>query len=384
VGRRAADFLGNYTDERPFLVKVSFHRPHSPYDPPQRVLDKVSVDDLPPLITGTNWDALYDQTQTPSDECGPSNADAWCGRMPDNETVMARRCYLASVMFVDEQVGLIYDTLKKRGLLENTYIMWTADHGDGQGDHFHWRKGFPYEFSAHVPMLMRWPESDAAQVKMPRGTVLDNVVTELRDVFHTAVDVANASHLIPAGHFLPTDGKSMRCLLRDPSGQACDYAVNPGPWRQWIDMEHSTVYNETVHWNALTDGKMKYIFRAFFGDEQLFNLTADPYEQTDLAADPAYATVLGVWRQRLVAQFERENRGPDWVKDGKLQQRTQGQTYSPNYPHPTPVPGDGIVIASNGASNDRWECAALEKQAGVMRLDTDDGNATNLCMEAGG
>jgi hypothetical protein len=41
-------------------------------------------------------------------------------------------------------------------------------------------------------------------------------------------------------------------------------------------MEHSNVYNETVHWNALTDGKMKYIFRAYFPDELLFNLTADP------------------------------------------------------------------------------------------------------------
>ncbi len=67
----------------------------------------------------------------------------------------------------------------------------------------------------------------------------------------------------------------MLCLLRDPTGSRCDYPPNPGPWRSWIDMEHNTCYNLTNHWSALTDGRMKYIFRAWKGDEQLFNLTAD-------------------------------------------------------------------------------------------------------------
>ena len=40
-----------------------------------------------------------------------------------------------------EQMGLIYETLVQTSLLESTFILWTSDHGDGQGDHFHWRKG---------------------------------------------------------------------------------------------------------------------------------------------------------------------------------------------------------------------------------------------------
>lgn len=51
---------------------------------------------------------------------------------------------------------------------------------------------------------------------------------------------------------------------------------NPGPWRAYLDLEHSNVYNETVHWNALTDGVMKYVFNAFYPSEMLFNLSADP------------------------------------------------------------------------------------------------------------
>ena len=125
-----------------------------------------------------------------------------------NDTALSRRAYLASVAFVDEQVGRIYAALEETGQLENTFIIWTADHGDGQGDMYHWRKGYPYEFSAHVPMLLRWPANwEAAQPEplgVQRGTVLQPpIVTELRDVFHTVVDAAGvasnaSSRLVPS------------------------------------------------------------------------------------------------------------------------------------------------------------------------------------------
>mmetsp|Transcript_45911 Transcript_45911/g.120372 ORF Transcript_45911/g.120372 Transcript_45911/m.120372 type:complete len:204 (+) Transcript_45911:845-1456(+) len=191
-------------------------------------------------------------------------------------------------------------------------------------------------------MLMRWPEAWAASrtaprraVSMARGAVVQPpIVTELRDIFHTIVDIAGladaTAQLPPA--FDASDGKSMLCLLTDPSGSQCDYAPNPGPWRAWIDLEHSTCYNETNHWSALTDGRLKYVYRAWDGGDQLFNLTQDPYEATDLAVLPEYADVVAHWRRRMVDQFEAEGRGPDWVQHAQLMVRPNGQTYSPNYP----------------------------------------------------
>ncbi len=258
-------------------------------------------------------------------------------------------------MFVDQQIGAILNALNATGQMENTFILWTADHADGQGDHYHWRKGYPYEFSAHVPMLLRWPESYASSVKIKRGTVITNLVSELRDVLHTMVHAAGAEAQVPAGHFQPQDGKSLLCLLSDPTGHVCNYKINPGPWRKYLDLEHSTVYNNSVHWNALTDGEIKYVFNAYFPSEQLFNLTADPNELTDMSQDPQHAALLDYWRNRLVKQFERENRGPDWVKNGTLQRRVQGQTYGPNFPQgPVPAAGDGLVPLPNGSPNDCW------------------------------
>ena len=130
-------------------------------------------------------------------------------------------------------------------------------------------------------MLLRWPERWAqsraklGHLLIPRGSVVEPpIVTELRDVFHTLVDAAGLASGAPSWAqppFDPTDGKSMLCLLTDPTGTRCEYAPNPGPWRQYLDLEHSTCYNETNHWNALTnetnhwnaltDGLIKYVHR---------------------------------------------------------------------------------------------------------------------------
>jgi len=342
LGRQVESFILNYNDSRPFFIKASFHRPHSPYDPPARILNKTLATDLPPIITGEIWDEMF---RDPA-KCG-SEVDAWCGEMPADNVVMSRRSYHASISFVDENIGLILKALKTKRFWENTFILFTADHGDGQSDHWHWRKGYPYEFSAHVPMLVRWPESMESQVKMKRGST-SSFVVELRDILPTFLSVAG---ITPPPRMV--DGQSLTCLLADPGGKSCN-------WRQWLDLEHSTCYNASNHWNALTDGKMKYIFNAQFATEQLFNLTSDPGERAELSKNPNYKSELELWRGRMVAQFEREQRGVNWVQNGKLVARPKGQTYGPNYPKgPPPLVGSRLLLKSSSnqlAPAQEWQC----------------------------
>ena len=106
----------------------------------------------------------------------------------------------------------------------------------------------------------------------------------------------------------------------------------PGPWRKSLDMEHNICYNSSNHWSAITNGRMKYVYRATFGDEQLFDLSADPTETIDVSSDVDHQSVLLQYRKEMIAQFVREERGEGWVKNGELVRRTQGTTYSPNYP----------------------------------------------------
>jgi arylsulfatase len=303
TGDRAVDFLEKYDGAQPFMVKVSFARPHSPYDPPKRFMDLYNEDDMPAPAVG-EWAARY----APHGE--PPKPSLWHGDLGVQQAKKSRRGYYGSVTFIDEQIGRILAVLKKRGWYDNTLIIFFADHGDMLGDQNLWRKTYAYEGSANIPMLLRWPK--AMGMDYQRGKTLLQPV-ELRDVLPTFLDVAGA----PIPNHL--DGKSMLDLVRG----------NTQNWHPFIDLEHSMCYSKD-HWNALTDGKIKYIYHAFDGREQLFDLTTDPHELHDLAAEPAHSDKLHQWRQRMIEHLS--ERGEEFVRDGKLTIRKKRLLYSPNFP----------------------------------------------------
>jgi len=99
--------------------------------------------------------------------------------------------------------------------------------------------------------------------------------------------------------------------------------------RPWIDLEHDVCYDRTNHWNALTDGRWKYIYHAMDGTEQLFDLANDPGE----IEESNNSEQLRLWRSRLTEHLA--PRGEEWVRNGRLAPRPQGRLYSPNYPAAT-------------------------------------------------
>ncbi len=302
TGDCAVRFLQTYKRTEPFFLKVSFARPHSPYDPPQSWWKRYEEADLPKPYAAP-WAARYTDRNSDRD-------DIWRGKVDPAEERMARQGYYGSVSFVDQQIERIGEALENRGLLDQTLIVYTSDHGDMTGDHNLWRKSYAYEPSARVPILMRWPEG---LVSKRRGQVMDQPV-ELRDILATFLDAA--------GKEAPRkiDGASLLELVR--SGGA--------NWRPWIDLEHDITYDRVNHWSALTDGRMKYIFHALDGEEQLFDLRRDPREMTDLASNPRREQDLRTWRNRLIEHLA--PRGEAWVKGGRLALRPESIRHSPNYP----------------------------------------------------
>jgi choline-sulfatase len=302
MGDTASRFIGTYQRPQPFFLKVSFARPHSPYDPPARLMRAYADAPIPEARVG-QWAARY----APRSDGGDA---LWHGRLDAAIVRRSRQGYLGSVSFVDEQIGRILEALEKRGWLEETLILFTADHGDMTGDHHLWRKSYAYEASARIPMLMRWPRGLSSA---PRGQTLAHPA-ELRDILPTCLDAAGR----------PQEGLDGRSLLDAAAGK-------PG-WRETIDLEHNVCYAPENHWNALTDGRVKYVYHAMRGEEQLFDLAADPAELRDLAPEPAHEATLRSWRARMVAHLE--VRGDAWVKNGRLQPRPRSMPFSPNYPQP--------------------------------------------------
>ena len=305
TGQTAIDLINNYDLDKPLFLKVSFARPHSPYDPPQRYLDMYKDVEIPEPAVG-EWADEF----APVPEGGNNNSAAF-GDFGKEHAVKSRRHYYANITFIDDQIGEIIKTLKEKGMYDDAIICFTSDHGDMLGDHHHWRKTYAYQGSTNIPFLMQWPKWMDTRVK--RGSTLNQPV-ELRDFLPTFLEAAGGE--IPSD----MDGKSLLPLVKDRKPK----------WREFIDMEHATCYSSKNYWCALTDGEIKYIWFFHTGEEQLFNLKKDPSEIHDCSKDREYQSELKMWRERMVEHLS--ERGEGFVKDGKLVKRETTMLYSPNFP----------------------------------------------------
>ncbi|NLA83334.1 MAG: arylsulfatase [Clostridiales bacterium] len=295
-------FLKRRDPTKPFFLKMSFARPHSPYDALPYYFDMYLKKDLPKPYVG-EWAHIHD---VPEDAADPN---AWRGVRTPEEIHRARAGYYGNVNHIDSQIGRLLEFLKKAGELDNTCIIFTSDHGDMLGDHNLWRKTYAYEGSAHIPLIVCLPQS-VAEHKRKRA---DEPVT-LYDIMPTILDAIGAD--IPD----TVDGKSLIPLINgEDSG-----------WREYIHGEHSTCYSEEQEMQFVTDGKWKYIWFPRLGTEQLFDLTNDPGECHDLAQNKDYQDELLKWRSRLIKELEPRNLG--LVDGGKLVcQKGKPPIVSPHY-----------------------------------------------------
>jgi len=307
TGAEAVKFLENYKGPEPFLLKVSFARPHSPYDPPPRWWKRYQDVDLPQRVIG-DWAERHAQRGK------PYGNSLWQGDLGAEKARQARQGYYGNVSFIDEQIGKMLKVLEKRGQLENTLILYTADHGDMTGDHHLWRKTYAYEASARIPMLIRWGNGI---LSAERGQVISQPV-ELRDLLPTYLDAAGV-------RFDPEwfDGRSMLDLVRGKTDG----------WREWIDLEHATCYAPENNWTGLTDGRIKYVYYAPDGRQQLFDLKQDPGETRELSSVPEHHETLRTWRRRMIDHLA--ERGEPFVVGGDLGIRPKGTLHSPHYPKQT-------------------------------------------------
>jgi len=275
----AIDLLRRRDPTRPFFLWVSFLRPHAPLDPPQVYWDMYEDAELPAPPLGA-WSLRH---AVPP----PLDPNAWEGYLPQQLQRRAQIGYYASITHVDAQIGRLLEEMRRLRVADDTFMLMTSDHGEMLGDHHLWRKTYAYEGSARVPFLLRFPRG----TNLATGRVRDEVVG-LADVMPTVLDAAGVE--VPE----TVEGRSVLSLLRSSST-----AGEPVEWRQWLHGEHTACYADTNAMHYLTDGREKYVWFPPTGEQQLFDLQADPQELVDLARDPAHAARVARWRERLVREL---------------------------------------------------------------------------------
>lgn len=286
----AINWLYRRDPDQPFFLYLSYHRPHAPYNPPQWAFDMYKDQDLRVPDKG-NWeDELLAEYR---DDLNPQ---AHVATYPQQVAQRALAGYYGNITHIDAQIERFIEALNDFGLAEDTIICFTSDHGDMMGEHGMWRKAYPYEGSARVPMIFSGPG------------IQQDVSTELMslsDLMPTLLDLANVE--VPAG----LDGISYADMLR---------GENSEPSREFLHGEH-VVFGQSLQW--IITASHKYVWWSESGTEQLFNLTSDPDEKNDLLRETGEALLskldsasLHACRQHLIDVLDGREEG--FVSDGDL------------------------------------------------------------------
>jgi choline-sulfatase len=268
-------------DGRPWFVCASYSRPHPPFTAPGRYLRRYR-DRVPPPASRAIPDEVFARRRT------QGHAD-----LTEEEVRLGREGYYACVEFLDDCIGELLDGLDRAGLLENTVVIYTSDHGEMLGQHGIWGKSVYYDPAVRVPLLISGPGVAAGghRVRHP---------VSLLDLYPTTCGLAGLP--IPAG----LDGKDLSALLAEP-------ATAPAPH----EVVHSSFYQygQTISYPAPVDDAEPHrawrmvrsadwkLVEVEGGATLLFDLQADPREEVNLADDPAHAERLATMRRLLFARF---------------------------------------------------------------------------------
>lgn len=289
------DFIEEAEAEQPFCLMLHHKAPHRPWVPAERHRDLYTHMEI------AEPDTLRDDYATRPAAAATTvqmrdlvetdlKAPVPAGLSEDDELIWRYQRYIADyvrcVAAVDEGVGRILDALDQKGLTENTIVIYTSDQGFFLGDHGLFDKRFIYEHSLRMPFLVRYPAEIAA------GSTSDAIVTNV-DFAETFCDWAGVA--VPDR----MQGRSFRDVLRGATPEDWPSSMY---YRYW---EHGDKHTGIwAHYGVRTHThKLIYFYKKGYGLPgtsepdagkpywELFDLTADPDELTNVYGRPGYEQI---------------------------------------------------------------------------------------------
>lgn len=280
---RGLEFIDAHLEsppDDPFFCQISYVDPHDPYDPPRPYSGMFEPEEMPEPLP-QEW---REQGPHCLDEVNALN----CRVIREENPPVFRRAaalYHGSIRLMDDHIARVTDFLENRGLLENTLVVFTTDHGDMMGDHGFMAKGpVHYDGCIRCPLIV-W----GAGIETGAS---DRLVCGL-DFFSTFCELAGIeTNLLP-----PVEGKS---FARTALGGA-----DEEEWRE-VAINYAGVQS------VVTEDGWR-LTRYHDADEgQMMHLREDPDEQHNLYNDPDFAYKRRELLERLIAVSTRPNRIPGY------------------------------------------------------------------------
>jgi choline-sulfatase len=259
---------------RPWCLMVSFTHPHDPYVARRRFWDLYEGSaNLEPRVGPIAF-----ASQDPHSKRLMLACDYARFEVTDDDVRRSRRAYFANVSYLDEKVGELVESLCHTRMLDETVVVFCADHGDMLGERGLWFKMNFFEGSARVPLMIAGPGIPSGAHRAPVSNL---------DLCPTLCDLAG----VPMGDIAAwTDGESLKPIV--------DGRTRTSP----VLMEYAAE-GSCAPLVGIRDGDWKYV-RCAPDPEQLFNLAQDPHELKNLAGDPAHVAKVSELRAAADARWD--------------------------------------------------------------------------------
>lgn len=255
---------------KPFFLAVGFTLPHTPWQLPKKWFDMFPEDEmvLPPYKSDDLDDVpaisreIHNQPQMPKAE--------WL--LKTNKWKSLVQSYLASIAFVDAQVGRVLDALEASEYADNTIVILYSDHGYHIGEKNRVCKHSLWNRSTHVPLIFAGGDiKPKSKCHTPVGLI---------DIYPTLVDLCGLDKNVQ------NEGGSLTPLMRNPESTDHHPAISS------YGKGNTSVYSENYHLIQYEDGT-----------QELYDMEKDPNEWTNLALKPAYSKVIKKLVALLPAQY---------------------------------------------------------------------------------
>lgn len=270
--------LARRKDDRPWFLLASFTHPHDPFAIPQKYWDRYNHDEIDmPAVSQLPYDQLDPHSQRLYHVSAMYDYAQTAERIRN-----ARHAYYGMISYIDDKVGEILQTLEATNQRDDTIILFVSDHGEMLGERGMWYKMSFFEWSGRIPMIIHKPDRFK-----PRRV---NTPVSLVDVLPTLVDIATDGN--EPQYAAPIEGKSLLPLAAG-------------------DDEERSVYGELLGEGAIAPllmirrGRYKYIYSTP-DPEQLYDVTADPHEQNNLAGQAEYESLRQQFHDELHAKWDVE------------------------------------------------------------------------------
>lgn len=271
TGRTAADWLRNYHGSKPFYLQVCFPGPHDPFDSTKEYRDLYRPEDVPVGIMDKPKEPVPPYVQF---------VTSWSALegMTIQQKQLMSTFYYGKVTQIDDGIGMILKAMAERGFLDNTWVVYTSDHGEMLGDHFLSHKIVFYEGALKIPLIIRPPGGVKA---WKSGGLTDHI-----DIAATLLDIAGAK---PSEK---SDGVSLLPVVR------------AGPAGRDAQKHKDAVFSEVQLFSMVLTDRYKMVVNSITREPlELYDVVNDPKELNNLVTDSSLKKVCDELNERYLRRL---------------------------------------------------------------------------------